>query len=170
MKIVNCTIADIPLMLNFYDMARDLQKEKSNHHWLSFDPAAVKTEIEEHRQWKILEDDDTMTCIFLTAFDDPYIWGERNADPAVYIHRIVTHKDHHGKNYMQKIIEWAKEYGKKTGKKFVRMDTWGDNPALVGYYVKCGFTLLETILPEARRNLPSYYNFISLALLEIKID
>jgi GNAT superfamily N-acetyltransferase len=169
MQISNCTIADIPLMLTFYDMARDLQKEKSNHHWLSFDPAQVKIEIEEHRQWKITEGN-TLACIFMTVYDDPYIWGERNAIPSVYLHRIVTHKDHYGKGYVHTIIEWAREHGRKLGKKMLRVDTWGDNPKLVDYYVQCGFRLLEIITPANTTNLPAHYNFISLALLEMPID
>lgn len=169
MPIVNCTIADIPLMLTFYDRARDLQKEKSNHHWLSFDPALLKIEIEENRQWKILEGNE-MACIFMTAFDDPYIWGERNNDPSIYIHRIITHPGYRGNNYTQKIIDWAKEQGRKLGKKFIRMDTWGDNQKLIDYYTGCGFHYLETVTPESTTDLPPHYSCISLSLFEIEID
>ncbi len=168
MQITNCTIADIQLMLTFYDMARDLQQEKSIRHWQSFDPTMLKTEIEERRQWKILEGD-AIACIFMTVYNDPYIWGERNNDPSIYIHRIATHRDYRGNNYTLKIIDWAKEQGRTLGKKFIRMDTWGDNPKLINYYVKCGFTLLEIITPESTGNLPAHYSCISLALLEIPV-
>lgn len=169
MQIINCTIADIPMMLSLYDAAREYQKEKSNRHWQSFDPAMIKIEIEERRQWKIV-DNGTIVCIFLAVYDDPFIWGVRNNDPSVYIHRIVTHPNHHGNNYTGKIIDWAKEQGRRLDKKFIRMDTWGDNPKLIDYYKKCGFTFLEIITPDTTGGLPDYYSCISLSLFEIKID
>ena len=168
MKILNSTIADTQLLLDFYDMARAYQKEKSNRHWQSFEPALIKKEIAENRQWKIMEGDQ-VACIFMTAYEDPFIWGEKNKDPAVYIHRIVTHPSRRGNNYTVKIIDWAKEHGKLLGKGFIRMDTWGDNPKLIGYYTKCGFTFLEIITPETTDQLPAHYSCISLSLFEIRI-
>lgn len=169
MQFLNCIEEDIPAMQQLYDIAREFQKEKSNWHWLSFENALLKKEIEEKRQWKIMEDG-KITCIFMTLYDDPYIWGERNKDPSIYIHRIVTHPDFRGKNYTIKIINWAKEQAKKLNKHFIRMDTWGENNKLRDYYVKCGFTFLETITPQSTENLPTHYTCISLSLLEIKLD
>ncbi|MBC7874581.1 MAG: GNAT family N-acetyltransferase [Ferruginibacter sp.] len=168
MPIINCTLADLPLMLEFYDLATEYQKQKSNRHWQAFDTALIEKEIRDNRQWKIYEGD-RIACIFMTAYNDPFIWGERNKDPAVYIHRIVTHPDWRGNNYTGKIISWSKEHGKSLGKKFIRMDTWGDNPKLNDYYVQCGFKFLEIITPEATENLPAHYSCISLSLFEISI-
>ena len=169
MKIVNSTIADIPAMLKLYDIAREYQKAKSLRSWLPFDPALVEKEITEKRQWKIVEED-TVVCIFMIAYEDPFIWGERNNDPSIYIHRIVTHPQYHGNNYVLKIVEWAKQHAKNKGKQFIRMDTWGDNPKLTDYYIKCGFRFLGIITPETTEQLPKHYSCISLALLEIRID
>ncbi len=169
MQFLNCIEEDIPAMQQLYDLAREFQKEKSNWHWLSFENALLKKEIEEKRQWKIMEDG-KIACIFMTLYDDPFIWGERNKDPSIYIHRIVTHPDFRGKNYTIKIINWAKEQAKKLNKHFIRMDTWGENNKLRDYYVKCGFTFLETITPQSTENLPTHYTCISLSLLEIKLD
>ena len=169
MEFTRCTEEDIPLMLDYYDLARNLQQEKSDQHWNSFDPETVRQEIKEGRQWKILEGNE-MACIFLVAYEDPFIWGARNADPAVYLHRIVTHPDFRGKNYTQRIVDWARAHATANNCNYVRMDTWGDNPKLVAYYQQCGFTLLETVHPQDFGNLPSHYNCISLALLEIKLS
>ncbi len=169
MAIVNCILSDMPLLQHFYDVAREYQQAKSLRHWKAFDPVLLQKEIEEKRHWKITEGD-TIACIFMTAYDDPYIWGERNKDPSVYIHRIVTHPDWRGKNYTGKIIDWARAHGKIHNKKFIRMDTWGDNPKLIDYYINCGFTYLETLSPETTANLPAHYSCISLALFEISID
>lgn len=169
MEIINCTAEDIPLMFSFYDMAREHQQKKSEQHWAAFDPEVVKKEVAAGQQWKIMEGND-IACIFLAIYDDPHIWGARNADPSIYIHRIVTHPAFRGRNYTARIVEWAKNHGRKTGKKFIRMDTWGDNPALIAYYQQQGFRLLGIITPDVKGDLPVYYNCITLALLEINID
>ena len=168
MRIINCTPDDIPLMLEFYDIAREYQKAKSLSHWQTFDPVMLRKEINEKRQWKIMEEN-AVACIFMTAYTDPYIWKEKNIDPSVYIHRIVTHPDWRGKNYTRKIIAWAHEHGRSLGKQFIRMDTWGDNQKLIDYYSSCGFTYLETVTPESTAELPPHYSCISLSLFEIKI-
>jgi len=168
MQILNSTIADISVMQELYDIAREYQKEKSTRHWLTFDPVLLKKEIEEKRQWKIVEED-TIACIFLTAYDDPFIWGDKNNDPSIYLHRIVTNPLYRGNNYVLKIIEWAKGHAGEMGKKFIRVDTWGDNPKLIDYYIKCGFNFLGIITPEATDKLPEHYSCISLSLFEIEI-
>lgn len=169
MKIINCIEADVPFMLEQYDLAREYQKQRSTRHWQRFDPALIRKEIEEKRQWKIMIDD-SIACIFMIAYDDPGIWGEKNSDPAVYIHRIVTHPDHHGKGLIKNIIAWAKEHAKQSGKKYLRMDTWGDNPKLIEYYSKCGFKLLEIITPQNTDDLPPHYSCISLSLFEMRLE
>ncbi len=169
MQIVNSELPDIPLMMEFYDLAREYQKANSLHHWLSFDKELLEKEIAEKRQWKIMEDG-TVACIFMIAYQDPFIWGEKDKDPSVYIHRIVTHPDWRGRNYTGAIIQWAKEHAKALGKKFIRMDTWGDNPKLIDYYTRCGFNFLRIITPEETKDLPAHYSCISLSLFEIPVE
>ncbi|NOT51836.1 MAG: GNAT family N-acetyltransferase [Chitinophagaceae bacterium] len=168
MQIINSTLADKDFILDMYNIAIEYQKARSLRSWLPFDPAMVEEEIGQKKQWKIV-DGDTIVCIFLTAYEDPFIWGEKNKDPSVYIHRIVTHPDFHGNNYTMKIIEWAKQHAKENGKQFLRMDTWGDNPRLIDYYINCGFNYIETLTPENTKHLPKHYSCISLSLFEIEV-
>jgi RimJ/RimL family protein N-acetyltransferase len=165
-EILNSLPADIDTIFNLYDDAIAYQKTKFNKHWLPFDRDMVAREIEELRQWKIMEAGE-VACIFAIAYEDPFIWGEKNADPAVYIHRIVTSPAFKGRGYMNTIIEWAKEHAHQHSKKLIRMDTWGDNEELINYYVKCGFNYLGSITPAATEHLPKHYSAIYLALLEM---
>lgn len=169
MQIVNSTAEDLPVLLQLYDKAREYQRQHSTHHWKLFEPEQVLQEISEGLQWKILEDD-KIACVFLTTYSDPFIWGERDKEPSVYLHRIVTNPDFRGKKYVPYIIEWARQLCKQRGLKNIRMDTWGDNLRLNEYYVQCGLTLLEIITPETKAGMPSYYNFDTLSLLEMKIE
>ncbi len=169
MHILNSTIHDKEFILEMYKKAISYQQARSLRSWQPFDPELIDKEIAAKNQWKIIEGD-AIVCIFLVLYEDPYIWGERNNDPAMYIHRIVTNPAFHGNNYTVKIIQWAKQHAKEKGIQFIRMDTWGDNPKLMDYYINCGFNYIETLTPENTKNLPKHYSCISLALFEIKVD
>lgn len=169
MQIINSNIGDLDTIFNLYEEAIAYQKTKFDKHWLSFDRGMVETEIKENRQWKIM-DGENVLGIFAIAYEDPFIWQEKNADPAIYIHRIVTSPLHRGKQLVKRIIEWAQVHAKSTNKEYIRMDTWGDNEALIKYYSKCGFNFLGTITPESSADLPEHYSAIFLSLFEIKIN
>jgi len=166
--IVNSTLADIPELFRLYDLARKYQQEKSTRHWKGFERSLIEEEIAQQRQWKIVEEG-RIACIFMIAYQDPFIWGDKDRDPAVYIHRIVTNPDFRGRQYMMKIIDWAKAHAGEKGKKFLRMDTWGDNQKLTDYYTRCGFNFLGVITPQSTEQLPKHYSCISLSLLEIPL-
>ncbi len=168
MKIINSECNDIEIIFKLYDEAVAFQKTKFDKHWLDFDREMVQQEIAEGRQWKIKEGED-VACIFAIAYEDPFIWKEKNEEPSIYIHRIVTNPQYRGKGYVKHIIEWAKEHALTNNKKFIRMDTWGDNEALINYYTKCGFTFLGTITPTASKQLPKHYSAIFLSLFEIAV-
>ncbi|MEJ0056548.1 MAG: hypothetical protein WDN75_13385 [Bacteroidota bacterium] len=57
-----------------------------------------------------------------------------------------------GENSLLKdIVAWAKQSGKAQGKKFIRMDTFGDNQKLIDYYVACGFNFSWAHFHGSRR-------------------
>jgi ribosomal protein S18 acetylase RimI-like enzyme len=169
MIIINSTVNDTAAIFTFYDYAIAYQKTKFNKHWQGFDAELVATEINENRQWKIIEGD-TIVCIFAITFNDSVIWGEKANEPAIYIHRIVTHPNHRGKNYVKEIIVWAKKYCIENNKQFIRLDTWGDNENLINYYIACGFTFLGLSGEMDAINLPKHYSGINLSLFEIKVN
>lgn len=168
MLIENSTSNDFEKIVELYDAAIAYQKTKFKRNWQRFDDELIRKEIKEKRQWKIIMDG-AVACIFATTHSDPYIWKEKNADPSVYIHRIVTNPAFRGNQFMKHIIKWAKTYCRENQLENIRMDTWGDNESLVNYYQQCGFELLGIVTPEQTAELPKHYSCISLALLEIKI-
>lgn len=166
--VVNLEPNEINTIFDFYDMAIKYQKTKFNKTWQSFDKALIKIELEENRQWKIMEGEN-IACIFAITYQDPFIWGEKDKDPAMYIHRIVTHPNYHGRGYVKQIVQWAKDHAPTMGKKFIRMDTWGDNEKLIEYYQSCGFNYLGSTVPERSTQLPEHYSAIYLSLFEIAL-
>lgn len=123
MKIQNSNHKDIDEIFRLYQIATDFQKTKFSVHWPAFERSLVATEIAENRQWKMILDD-TIACVWATTFDDPQIWEERNADPAVYIHRIATHPDFRGNNFVGSIVEWAKQYALENKKNLSGWILW----------------------------------------------
>jgi ribosomal protein S18 acetylase RimI-like enzyme len=168
MQIQNSTLDDLDVILALYDSAIEHQKKVFTRHWQPFDRQMIEREIQEKRQWKMVIDDQVV-CIFAITYNDPIIWKEKDTDPSLYLHRIVTHPAHRGKFFVKDIIAWGLEFGRKQGKQFIRMDTFGDNQKLIDYYVACGFNFLGLTSVGAADNLPKHYAGASLSLFEIPI-
>ena len=169
MEFLKSTNDDLKAIFELYDAAIAHQKAVSNMHWLPFDTKMVNAEIAEGRQWKIMIDEQ-IACVFATAYTDPAIWGGKDKEPSVYLHRIATNPDFRGQNLVGAIVEWSKQHGKAMGKKFVRLDTWAENLKLKEVYVRNGFTFLGIVAPANPAALPSHYSGISLGLFEIALN
>ena len=161
-------IHDIDAIFKLYDQAAEFQKTVFHKHWAGFERSLVEKEIAESRQWKILSNGE-IACIFAITFNDPLIWREKDSDPSIYIHRIVTNPSFRGGQYVKDIVKWALEYAPGIGKEFIRMDTWGDNEKLKEYYLSCGFEYLGITQMDNTDGLPKHYEGLSLALFEIKV-
>jgi ribosomal protein S18 acetylase RimI-like enzyme len=169
MVIENSTAADITEIFRLYKIASEYQKAKQTVVvWPNFKQQLVETEIDENRQWKLLIDGE-IACVWATTFTDEQIWEERNADAAIYIHRIATNPSFRGKNFILYIVEWAKVYSKTMGKDFVRLDTLGNNTKLIEHYTGAGFTFLGMFNLKNTAGLPDHYHGIPVCLFEIKL-
>lgn len=166
--IVEAVLEDIDEVFRLYDLATSYQKTKTDKTWSGFERELIETEISESRLWKIIENNE-IACVFSIAFSDELIWGKKDQDPSIYLHRIATNPDYRGKGYVKKIIQWAEEYALANGIEYIRLDTFGDNHALIGYYVKCGFKFLGLTSPKNTDELPKHYEGISLSLFEIEV-
>jgi len=169
MNILPAVGDDTPKIFELYDKAIAFQQTVFDKTWISFAPEQVATEIAERRLWKII-DDSKIANIFSITYNDPILWGERSNAAAIYIHRIVTDPEFRGRGYVQAITDWAKQYAKVKGSRFVRMDTWSDNQKLLDYYQNCGFKFLGNVTPEESDTLPPHYRGLRLALLEIDLN
>lgn len=169
MEIKNSTPEDIYEIFRLYEIATAFQKTRFSLHWPEFEQSLVETEIAENRQWKI-EIDGKIACVWATAFSDPQIWEEKNEDPAVYIHRIATNPDFRGQNLVRHIVEWVTIYAVENRKRFVRMDTVGDNTGLISYYTKCGFDFLGLLKLKNTTGLPAHYDNATVSLFQLTLN
>lgn len=168
MKILNSNIQDIDRIFELYDLATGYQKLVGKKHWLGFERTLVEKEIREQRQWKIVVDEQ-IACVFMTAFNDPYIWGEKDADACIYLHRIATDPAFRGQHFVKQIVSWAKEYAATHGLDYIRLDTGSGNDRLNNYYISCGFTYLGITEPGTTPDLPAHYQNGSFSLFEMKL-
>lgn len=170
MQINNVTITDIDQIYSFYRIASDYQKAKEKVIvWPDFNRNMVETEIAEHRQFKMLMNN-KVVCIWAITFNDEQIWEERNRDSAIYIHRIATNPDFRGRNFVSKIVDWAKEYAKEKGIQFIRLDTLGNNTRLIKHYKNAGFDFLGMFDLKNTDSLPDHYKEAPVCLFEIDLE
>ena len=156
MTIENSKETDLHKIFDLYRIATDYMKSKNQVHWPEFSKELIINEIKENRQWKLLIDEQ-IACIWATALNDELIWGDKNNEPSLYIHRIATSPDFRGQNLVKKLINWANEFGKSKNLKYIRMDTVGLNTGLISHYEKLGFQFLDAKKLENTNGLPGHY-------------
>jgi hypothetical protein len=66
-------------------------------------------------------------------------------------------------------VQWAKEYAQQTQKKYVRLDTIGENHGLIAHYTACGFTYLGLTRLTDTAGLPSHYHNATVSLFELPV-
>ncbi|GAB3021772.1 GNAT family N-acetyltransferase [Niabella terrae] len=168
MEIKNSSSADIDEIFQFYAYAAALQKSKAVSQWQGFDRSMVANEIREQRQWRMIIEEQT-ACIWATTDSDAEIWEALNSDPAIYIHRIVTHPDFRGQQLVGQLVEWARDYGRLHQKKYLRMDTVGENKGLIDHYGRCGFDFLGLKTLTNSDRLPLHYQNATVSLFQLEI-
>lgn len=156
LELLNCSKEDIPSIMSIYEQAREYMQTKNQVVWPHFPFSMLEADLAEGHLWKILINDE-IACIWSTTFSDPNIWEEKNIDPSIYIHRIATVPKFRGNDLVQSIVNWAKVYARINQKKYIRMDTVGDNKSLIAHYKKMGFNFLEYKSLKNTECLPDHY-------------
>ena len=169
MEIRNCLISDANEILLLYEAARELQTQRKMVVWPFFEKSFIEKEIQEQRQWKIVFEN-LIACNWTITFEDKEIWGQKDKNNAIYIHRICTNPAFRGNRYIDIIVKWAKNYAMQMNKQFVRLDTLGNNTKLIEHYTSAGFDFLGMFELTDTASLPMHYqNEPNCCLFEIDI-
>ena len=156
MIIENSQLTDLPVIFELYHAASDYMKSKNQVYWPKFPIEMVVREIEENHQWKLTLGN-KIACILAIALDDELIWGNKENEASIYLHRIAVHPNFRGQNFVEKITHWANEFGKNMGSKYVRIDTVGLNKTLIRHYGKSGLEFLDIKPLKSTSGLPEQY-------------
>ena len=169
MTITNSTLDDIPEIFRLYKLATDYQKVAfPGNIWPEFDQEFITTEVMENRQFKIVIDQ-KIACIWAITYNDPPIWEERENNDAIYLHRIATNPEFRGNNFVKIIADWSIDFAKTENKKFVRMDTCGQNDRLINHYKNCGFNFLGMKKLKDSSQLQAHYHDADVCFFEISL-
>ena len=167
-KVENTTTADLGFVYQLFDSSITYQEERGYPTWRGYDKTALMLDVSNKNQYRIVIDSQ-IAIVFSVCYSDPIIWGERENNDSVYLHRIVINPVFKGQKLFGKILDWAIEHTRQKGRHFVRMDTWANNPNIIEYYKTFGFTFLDSIVTPDVAELPSHNRNIALALLELKL-
>jgi GNAT superfamily N-acetyltransferase len=170
MKIHRSTKSSESLFREFWDAALTYQKSVGSSLWPSYPADKIKSEILSGHHFSIFLLDDVLAGYFSLALSDELIWEEKERGDAVYIHRMCVNPICRGKNLAASILSWAYGFATGAGRKFVRMDTWGNNDRLVNYYVACGFRQAGNRQLGVVPGLSPHYSNAYLALFENPVD
>lgn len=162
-------LSDVDEIFKLYRTATQLMREKGVTPWPDFDRNMVISELRQKRQFKFLVDQ-SIACVWAVTYSDPEIWGDRNDDPAIYIHRIATNPKYRGRGFVSHIVEWAKKQAESKHFRFIRMDTVGENRGLISHYGKHGFDFLGLSKLEFTDNLPEHYYNATVSLFQIDLN
>jgi ribosomal protein S18 acetylase RimI-like enzyme len=165
-KIVNTTKRDLDKIIWLFEQAMDLQGKNGYKVWSGIDKIALERDIENGLQYKIVKDNDIL-CIFSIQYSDPFIWRNRDQNDAIYLHRIVVNPNFKGQRQFEKVLNWAKRFGRQKNLKFIRMDTWADNEKIIDYYKSFGFEFIEYYKTTNTPELPIQNRDLNVALLEM---
>lgn len=167
-NITNSTAQDIPEIFRLYRQATAFQKLKfPKNQWPEFDQCLISGEVTEGRQFKLLIEGQ-IACIWAISFNDSQIWENDDGQSALYIHRIATNPDFRGHNFVRQIVDWARIFGQN--KKYIRMDTCGENKKLIQHYCHCGFEFLGMKKLKDPTGLPEHYHDTEVCYFEIQLN
>lgn len=84
---------------------------------------------------------------FILIEHDERYWPGKN-DKAYYFHKFVVAEEFAGQGLSRAILDWVKEYGKKNGKDYIRLDFEEDREYLKNMYYGNGFIKKGFVLDE----------------------
>ena len=151
---------------DFWSAAISYQVSKQLPLWSPYPEQKIKDEIQTGLHFSVFTPDDVLAGYFSLALSDELIWNKEERGDAIYIHRMCVNPDRKGCNLTTSVLAWAYGYALGVGRKFIRMDTWGNNQRLVNYYVACGFRHIGNRQLGVAPELPPHYHNANLALFE----
>jgi len=79
-------------------------------------------------------------CVMF-QLQDPLFWPDVPAEESAFIHRLAVRRPFAGGMISTALLTWAKNHAAALGRKWLRMDTVANRPALRAVYERYGFQL-----------------------------
>jgi ribosomal protein S18 acetylase RimI-like enzyme len=167
-KIENTIFNDLPFIYWIFEEAMAFHSRNNYPVWNGYDKDALQHEVKEGLEHKIVIED-KIALVFSAIYSDPVIWREMDKDDSVFLHRIAVNPEFRGMKLFGEVFKWSINDAISKGRKYVRLDTWGDNPNMIAYYQSFGFRFVENFSTGDDPALPSPHRNMYMALLEYEI-
>jgi ribosomal protein S18 acetylase RimI-like enzyme len=167
-NIENTALSDLEFIYELFDHSIQYQESKGVSVWRGYDKSALVRDVENKNQYKIILDSQ-IAIVYSVCYADKIIWREREKGDSIYLHRIVVNPAFKGQKLFGLILDWTIQHAKQKGLRFVRMDTWANNPTIIDYYKSFGFTFMGNYTTPDSLELPSHNRNSTLALLELEL-
>jgi ribosomal protein S18 acetylase RimI-like enzyme len=168
-QIINNQPSDLPFIYHLFDAAIEYQKRKNFPVWIGYDKEGLTRDIELKRSYQLAINNE-IAIIFTITFEDKIVWREMDAGNAIYLHRVVVNPKYKGRRLFGNILEWVIQFAMTQNIFLIRMDTWGNNPAITQYYQSFGFEIVEYYQLPNTEDLPIQQRGNRVVLLEYKIN
>ncbi len=156
---------DLPAARGAYAHARLIQAWNAAIEWPEFTDETILAEVNRRCLFRVTRDD-ALVGVFSIAYEDAAIWGPLERGEHLYVHRIARAESYPGRGLTAAVLEWARAHARELGRVGLRLDTWASNAALIGYYERQGFRVVDRRRIAADPRLPEHYHGTELALLE----
>lgn len=169
MKIYRSASSSIPQFRDYWTAAVEYQKSANLPLWPVYPEAVIDREIDAGLHYSAFLPDGKLAGFFSLVLADPLIWEEKEQGDAIYIHRMCINPACRGNRLAAWVLTWAYGYASGCGRRFIRMDTWGDNERILAHYATCGFQFRRKRQLGVIPGLSHHYNNINLALFENEV-
>lgn len=140
---------EIDVVLDLIDHAADwLREKKTTTQWAEPWPSPagrmkrVNEALVKDETWLLFDRGRAIGTVSIKTTGHEELWtaAEREIE-AVYLHRLVVHRDYAGMGLGAELIDWAGREGasRQRNAALIRIDVWTDNHALHDYYRHLGF-------------------------------
>jgi ribosomal protein S18 acetylase RimI-like enzyme len=164
-EVRNTEMSDLEQIFHLFEQSISYQEQKGYPVWRNYDREAITRDIENKEQYKVMMEG-KMAIVFSVCYTDRIIWRHYDRGDSIYLHRIVVNPELKGKKLFGKILEWAKTHCVQKGLRYIRMDTWANNPTIIDYYKGFGFREIEEYITPDSVALPAHNRKLALKLLE----
>jgi GNAT superfamily N-acetyltransferase len=169
MHIENTTEADLPFVYSLFEQAIVFQQKNGYNVWKGYDKDVLRREMREGLQYKLVIDG-KIALVFSAIYSDKFLWHETDNDDAVYVHRLVVNPEYRGQRLFGEVFNWLLAEAKRRERKYLRLDTWGDNPKMISYYESFGYRFVRNYRSGNDPNLPLPHRNMFFALMEYKVN
>jgi ribosomal protein S18 acetylase RimI-like enzyme len=159
---------DIARIGELYEEAIAFQRHGGHPFWGARYLDVARSDIEAGNLHALLVDQEIAGIFSFCAASllDEDIWRDEDPGQARYINRIIVGRQWKGQALFAPMAAWCARETARLGLRALRLDTWADNPALIGYYTRFGFAYRGERHSSNSAALPPQYRGLRLAIME----